>query len=295
VSDVPSSNDRAASTSAQATRAAWQRHLRAPGTPAALPDIRQAIVEAAEECGFDMEDVIKLEMAVGEACTNIIEHAYATQPLKLELEVRILRYTNRMEVVFRIIRASTSRSAKTRRLAKSTNGSRPDANAVWEFSSSNRSSTKSITVSSAARATNSNSRNSSLNCFVDESGLIPGIGPFLFRRRKICKLPRDETFRLLPYEHAGAEFNPRAHAETRLEIGGKTRNFVLKNARRRGVFQRAVARPNFRDSEIFDEKFSDRSNRFDFGVATRSSSRKLGAFVAKRDLLQQIAGSRSVS
>ena len=46
-----------------------------------------------------MEDVIKLEMAVGEACTNIIEHAYATQPLKLELEVQILRFSNRMEVV----------------------------------------------------------------------------------------------------------------------------------------------------------------------------------------------------
>ena len=77
----------------------WQRHLRASGTPAALPEIRQVVVDAAESCGFDAEDVTKLEMAVGEACTNIIEHAYSTQPIKYEIDLQLVRYPNRLEVV----------------------------------------------------------------------------------------------------------------------------------------------------------------------------------------------------
>jgi serine/threonine-protein kinase RsbW len=77
----------------------WQRHLRAAGTPAALPEIRQVVVDAAESCGFDVEDVIKLEMAVGEACTNIIEHAYSTQPIQHDIDLQLMRYTNRLEVV----------------------------------------------------------------------------------------------------------------------------------------------------------------------------------------------------
>ena len=37
-------------------------------------------------------------MAVGEACTNIIEHAYTTQPLKMEIVVMLARFENRLEV-----------------------------------------------------------------------------------------------------------------------------------------------------------------------------------------------------
>lgn len=72
--------------------------LHLPGTPEALPSIRSAVVEAAEMCGFSEEDVAKIEMAVGEACTNIIEHAYRTQPLKLEIEVQIHVLDDRLEV-----------------------------------------------------------------------------------------------------------------------------------------------------------------------------------------------------
>ena len=85
-------------TPARATQAAWQREVRADGSPSALPQIRQAVVEAAESCGFGDEDVAKIEMAVGEACTNIIEHAYTTQPLKLEIAVILARFANRLEV-----------------------------------------------------------------------------------------------------------------------------------------------------------------------------------------------------
>ncbi len=72
--------------------------LHLPGTPEALPPIRSAVVEVAESCGFGEEDVAKIEMAVGEACTNIIEHAYRTQPLKLEIEVHIHALPDRLEV-----------------------------------------------------------------------------------------------------------------------------------------------------------------------------------------------------
>lgn len=78
--------------------AAWVKHLRTPGSPDALPRIRQAVVDAAEQCGFDGEDIVKIEMAVGEACTNVIEHAYSTQSHKLDIEVQIARFADRLEV-----------------------------------------------------------------------------------------------------------------------------------------------------------------------------------------------------
>ncbi len=78
--------------------ASWHLEVRAEGSPTALPQIRHAVVNAAEESGFGDEDVAKIEMAVGEACTNIIEHAYTTQPLKLEIVVLLARFADRLEV-----------------------------------------------------------------------------------------------------------------------------------------------------------------------------------------------------
>lgn len=37
-----------------------------------------------------------------------------------------------------------------------------------------------------------------------------------------------KDFILQPWEYQGASFDPKAHAETRLEVGGKKRNFLLK-------------------------------------------------------------------
>ena len=79
--------------------ASWHKEVRAEGSPGALPQIRHAVVSAAEESGFSDEDVAKIEMAVGEACTNIIEHAYTTQPLKMEIVVVIARFKDRLEVI----------------------------------------------------------------------------------------------------------------------------------------------------------------------------------------------------
>ena len=74
-------------------------HLKLPGTPDSLPQIRETVVAAAESVGFDGEEVAKIEMAVGEACTNIIEHAYlAQEPIRYEIEVRVQTFSDRLEV-----------------------------------------------------------------------------------------------------------------------------------------------------------------------------------------------------
>jgi serine/threonine-protein kinase RsbW len=78
--------------------ATGHRHLLMPGNPNALPQIREIVVEAAERSGFDPEEVAKIEMAVGEACSNIIEHAYRTQPLRPEIEIDIQEFPNRLEI-----------------------------------------------------------------------------------------------------------------------------------------------------------------------------------------------------
>lgn len=46
-----------------------------------LARVRQFVVEAAEKAGFKEQDVYAVELAVDEACTNIIEHAYGGEGL----------------------------------------------------------------------------------------------------------------------------------------------------------------------------------------------------------------------
>jgi anti-sigma regulatory factor (Ser/Thr protein kinase) len=48
-----------------------------PGRLESLADIREFVVHAARSAGFNDKDVYAVELAVDEACTNIIEHAYA--------------------------------------------------------------------------------------------------------------------------------------------------------------------------------------------------------------------------
>ena len=75
---------------------AW--HLLVPGTEQSLPQIRQMVVDAAEHCGFSQKQVGEIEMAVGEACTNIIQHAYEPRPSRLELEIHIQEFSDRLEI-----------------------------------------------------------------------------------------------------------------------------------------------------------------------------------------------------
>ena len=54
-----------------------------------LPIIAEFVRNALEQFGVDPASEYKIELAVDEACTNVIKHAYAgtTGPIKLALEV----------------------------------------------------------------------------------------------------------------------------------------------------------------------------------------------------------------
>ena len=47
-----------------------------PGSYESLHPIREFVVKAARQAGFDEAGVYSVELAVDEACSNIIEHAY---------------------------------------------------------------------------------------------------------------------------------------------------------------------------------------------------------------------------
>lgn len=50
--------------------------VRAPGHGSSLRPIRTVITDLARQVGFPEDEVAKIEMAVDEACTNVVEHAY---------------------------------------------------------------------------------------------------------------------------------------------------------------------------------------------------------------------------
>jgi len=47
-----------------------------PGRFDSIPSICDCVVEAAEAAGLDTTDVFHVQLAVDEACTNVVEHAY---------------------------------------------------------------------------------------------------------------------------------------------------------------------------------------------------------------------------
>lgn len=50
--------------------------MRFPGRFESLDKIREFVVQAARQAGFDESATYAVELSVDEACTNIIEHAY---------------------------------------------------------------------------------------------------------------------------------------------------------------------------------------------------------------------------
>ncbi len=60
-------------------------HLKVPGEGVYLNLVRKVIVDLAEKVGFPEEEVGKIEMAVDEACSNVIQHAY-TEAKDIELK-----------------------------------------------------------------------------------------------------------------------------------------------------------------------------------------------------------------
>lgn len=69
-----------------------------PGHFASLEKISALVVQAANEAGLDDRAVYAVQLAVDEACTNIIEHAYGGEG-KGDIDCSI--YTNRGE--FKIV------------------------------------------------------------------------------------------------------------------------------------------------------------------------------------------------
>jgi len=53
------------------------RRLTVPGRFEYLAQIAEFVTDAAREAGLSDDDVFHVEMAVDEACSNVIEHAYA--------------------------------------------------------------------------------------------------------------------------------------------------------------------------------------------------------------------------
>lgn len=65
-----------------------------------LHEVREFVTDAAAACGFDDEATGKLALAVDEACTNIIKHAYNLAPNR-SIDIRIRTNRTTFEVVIR--------------------------------------------------------------------------------------------------------------------------------------------------------------------------------------------------
>lgn len=53
--------------------------IHTPGHGSYLAYIRTLVADLARKIGFPEEEVAKIEMAVDEACSNVVEHAYAAK------------------------------------------------------------------------------------------------------------------------------------------------------------------------------------------------------------------------
>jgi serine/threonine-protein kinase RsbW len=64
--------------------------LKIPGKTDSLEAIRNFVSGIARKAGFPEGDVSKIELAVDEACSNVIEHAYQKDEKRdIEIQVRI--------------------------------------------------------------------------------------------------------------------------------------------------------------------------------------------------------------
>ena len=57
------------------------------------------VAQAAQHSGFKAPEIAKIEMAIDEACANIIEHAYRLEPRPLEIKIKVVEYPDRLEIV----------------------------------------------------------------------------------------------------------------------------------------------------------------------------------------------------
>ncbi len=73
-------------------------HIKIPSQTDDLEVIRNFVAGVAKKVGFDGDEVNKIELAVDEACTNVIEHAYQYD-MKKNIDVAIKIDYNKFTVV----------------------------------------------------------------------------------------------------------------------------------------------------------------------------------------------------
>ncbi len=80
--------------------------IQAPGEATYLTEIRELVADLCHQAGFPDSEVAKIEMAVDEACTNVVEHAYAADKQwfcqQAEPEIKIDVRTRKGKLVIEI-------------------------------------------------------------------------------------------------------------------------------------------------------------------------------------------------
>lgn len=71
-----------------------------PGNFKSLERISKFIIDQAEEAGFSPNDVYAVQTAVDEACSNIIDHAYAGEN-KGEIFIKVTETDKTLKIVLR--------------------------------------------------------------------------------------------------------------------------------------------------------------------------------------------------
>jgi serine/threonine-protein kinase RsbW len=71
-----------------------------PGRFESLAGIRKFVFQAASDAGFDEKDIYAVELAVDEACSNIIEHAYGGED-KGDIECTCNDLNGSLEIIIR--------------------------------------------------------------------------------------------------------------------------------------------------------------------------------------------------
>ncbi len=73
-------------------------HIKIPSQTDDLEVIRNFVAGVAKKVGFDEDEVNKIELAVDEACTNVIEHAYQYD-VKKDIDVAVKIDYDKLTVV----------------------------------------------------------------------------------------------------------------------------------------------------------------------------------------------------
>lgn len=74
--------------------------LKLPADSGNLNIIRKFVAEISENMGFSEEEIYKIELAVDEACANVVKHAYLTNSKKEPvINIEAKDKTNRIEII----------------------------------------------------------------------------------------------------------------------------------------------------------------------------------------------------